>query len=97
MVSYSRFFKGLSIPAFQTNWFIRVSKKYSLPEYYPGQVVFHVMLAPGGYIAHPVEVVGLIWNGIDWDYWIELPPDHQRYNEEDSCQMEVDSSNLEPM
>src|SRR3712207_1240079 len=95
MVSYRRFFQGLSIPAFQTCWFVRVSKKFSLPEYYPGQVVFHVMQAPGGYIAHPVEVVGLIWNGLDWDYWVALPPDHPEYDEEDCVQMELNSWNLE--
>jgi hypothetical protein len=53
------------------------------PEYYIGQLVLHRMKRSNGEILHPVQIIGLYWTGIDWEYAVSLPPDHPQFVEED--------------
>lgn len=81
-------------------WHLPISKTEfdRQPEYHLGQTVFHKIQRTGGEILHPAKIVGLYWDGIDWVYSIDLPPEHPQFQVED-CEWlsEVSHWQLEAM
>jgi hypothetical protein len=78
-------------------WRLRISKNYDKPEYYIGQTVMHKMKVRQGEILHPVTVIGVRWNGIDWSYAVLLPEDHPQFDPEDHGWDELDHWLIEPL
>lgn len=78
-------------------WRLRISRKFPKPEYYIGQTVFHKMKVKQGEILHPVEIIGLWWDGFAWMYFIVLPEDHPKFELETHQVDEVESWQLEAM
>ena len=64
-------------------WHLPINKDFSQPEYYIGQTVLHCMKVPLGEILHPVDIVGISWNGERWDYEVWLPSNHPQFEEQD--------------
>ena len=67
------------------------------PEYCIGQTVLHRMKTYCGDILHTVTVIGLCWNGIDWNYDVLLPPDHPEWVEEDNEVINLELFYIEPI
>lgn len=84
-------------PAYLYFWQLPISKEFPLPKYYIGQVVFHRMQKKQGEILHSVVVIGISWNGIDWEYGIEFPEDHPQFKPRDAERDWVDEWRLEPI
>lgn len=78
-------------------WHQPVSKEFSQPQYFIGELALHVMRVPKGYVLHLVKVVGAYWTGIDWQYAIELPTDHPYYKKLDGEFEWVDEVYLEKL
>lgn len=78
-------------------WHLRISKIYDKPGYYIGQTVLHKMKVRQGEILHPVEVIGLRWTGIDWEYAVELPENHPQFELENHEWAELAEWQIEPM
>lgn len=66
-------------PACLYFWQLPISKQFTLPQYYIGQVVLHQIKRPNGEILHPVVVIGISWTGSDWQYGVQFPEDHPQY------------------
>lgn len=64
-------------------WYEPVIKEFSQPEYFIGELVFHIVQVVDGYILYPVKVLGLCWTGLDWEYAVELPVEHPYYIADD--------------
>jgi hypothetical protein len=88
---------GLCVNDSEDFWLLRVSKDFDQPEYFIGQTVWHRMKHPAGEILHPVEVIGLWWNGLDWNYIVSLPEDHPQFVPENNQVIEVEDWQIEEM
>ena len=93
MLQHSPF--RLTEPACLYFWQLPITKKYKLPKYYVGQVVLHRINQPNGEILHPVEVLGLWWNGCDWVYMIEFSTTHPEFKDREREIEEVEEFQLE--
>lgn len=78
-------------------WRLRVSRVFDKPEYYIGQTVLHRIKVRQGEILHPVEVIGLKWTDIDWEYAVKLPKDHPQFELEDHEWDQLNHWLIEPM
>ena len=76
-------------------WHLPITKNYSLPKYYIGELVLHRIDHPNGEILHPVTVIGMFYIGDEWIYMIELPTNHPDFKPEDSELDEVEEHQLE--
>ena len=88
---------SLEAPCSQDFWQLQISTEFEKPEYYIGQTVLHRIKVNRGEILHPVKVIGLLWSGIDWYYYVLLPEDHPEFKVEDSEWTEVENWELEAM
>ena len=68
---------------FEDFWSLRVTKEFTNPDYYIGQVVLLRHKVSQGEILFPVEITGISWMGDSWEYKVELPPDHPHFIERD--------------
>jgi hypothetical protein len=78
-------------------WHLRVSRVFDKPGYYIGQTVLHKMKVRQGEILHPVEVIGIFWTGIDWQYAVSLPEDHPYFEVDEREDEWLDDYEVEPM
>lgn len=81
----------------ENSWYLPVTKDFHKPEYYIGQVVWHVMKIPQGEILHPVTITGIYWTGIDWEYNAELPTNHPQFDDENYASEWLATWQLESM
>lgn len=93
MLSPSTRFWGLpcGIPRF---WRLRVAKDFSKPEYYIGQTVMHCCQLQDKQFCVYVDVMGISWTGMDWQYLVELPESHPYFKPDDYESEWVDSKDL---
>ena len=78
-------------------WYLQIIKTYDKPEYYIGQTVLHRIKVRQGEILHPVEVIGISWTGMDWQYSVSLPENHPWFEVDDNEREWVDDQELEAM
>jgi hypothetical protein len=78
-------------------WRLRITKEFDKPEYFIGQTVLHRIKVRQGEILHPVEVIGIFWTGIDWQYGVSLPEEHPWFEVDDREVEWVDDHEVEPM
>jgi len=88
---------GLNGLCLQDFWQLPVTKDFAQPEYYIGQTVLHVMKVKGGEILHPVQIIGALWTGLDWEYAVSLTEKHPEFEEEDCEWMLLNDWQLEAM
>jgi hypothetical protein len=62
---------------------LQIIEDFDQPEYYIGQLVWHRIKRPNGEILHPVQIIGLYWCGVGWEYAVTFPPDHPQFINED--------------
>lgn len=93
MLSPSTPFWGLpcGVPRF---WRLRIAKEFDKPKYYIGQTVVHVVNRLGINGRFYVDVLGLVWNGQDWQYCILIPEDHPDFKSNQSDWDWVDDKEL---
>jgi len=78
-------------------WRLRITKEFDKPEYFIGQTVLHRIKVRQGEILHPVEVIGIFWTGMDWQYGVSLPEEHPWFEVDDREVEWVDDHEVEPM
>lgn len=82
MLSPSTPFWGLpcGVPRF---WRLRVAKDFTKPEYYIGQTVILQATIVQKEVRAYVEVLGISWTGMGWEYLVELPENHPWFTPDD--------------
>ena len=82
MLQLNTRFWGLpcGIPRF---WRLRVAKDFTKPEYYIGQTVMHCYQLRDKQFRVYVDVLGIAWTGMDWQYLINLPKSHPLFKRDD--------------
>lgn len=78
-------------------WRLRIAKEFDKPEYFIGQTVLHRIKVRQGEILYPVDVIGIFWTGMDWQYAVSLPEEHPWFEVDDREVEWVDDHELEPM
>lgn len=78
-------------------WHLRISRDFDKPKYFIGQTVLHKIQVRQGEILHPVELIGISWTGIDWQYSAKLPDDHPWFRFEDNEVEWLDEHQIEAM
>lgn len=93
MLQPSTRFWGLpcGIPRF---WRLRVAKDFPKPEYYIGQTVMHCCELQNRQVRVYVDVLGISWTGMGWQYLVELPESHPYFKPDDYETEWVDSKEL---
>jgi hypothetical protein len=93
MLQPSTRFWGLpcGIPRF---WRLRVAKDFPKPEYHIGQTVMHCCVLQDKQVCVYVDVLGISWTGMDWQYLIDLPTSHPYFKPDDYETEWVDSKEL---
>jgi hypothetical protein len=93
MLQLSTRFWGLpcGIPRF---WRLRVAKDFTKPEYYFGQTVMHCCQLIDKQVFVYVDVLGIAYTGIDWQYMVNLPTAHPWFKPGDRETEWVDSKEL---
>lgn len=93
MLQPSTRFWGLpcGIPRF---WRLWVAKDFTKPEYYIGQTVMHCCQLQNKQFCVYVDVLGIAWTGMDWQYLIDLPKSHPLFKADDCESDWVDSKEL---
>lgn len=76
---------------------LQIIGEFSQPEYYIGQLVLHRIKRPNGEILHPVQILGVFWTGLDWQYAVSYPPDHPHFQIDDGEFDWIDDWQLELM
>jgi hypothetical protein len=93
MLQPSTRFWGLpcGVPRF---WRLRVAKDFIKPEYYLGQTVMHCCQLKEKQVFVYVDVLGISWTGMDWQYMVDLPTRHPWFKPDDhECEW-IDSKDL---
>jgi hypothetical protein len=75
-------------------WRLRVARDFSKPKYYIGQLVVHVVKIHDTEYRIHVDVLGLAWTGMDWQYMIEMPEYHPFFRPNESDWHWVDDKEL---
>lgn len=70
---------------------------FDQPEYHIGQLVWHCIKRPTGETLYPVQIVGICWSGLYWEYCVVLPEHHPWFQFNDSDYEWVSSDVLEAM
>lgn len=83
MISPSTPFWGLPC-GIARYWRLRVAKDFSRPKYYIGQTVIHEVNRVNAKGRFFVDVLGLVWNGKEWQYCVCIPDDHPDFKINDS-------------
>jgi hypothetical protein len=93
MLQLSTRFWGLpcGIPRF---WRLRVAKDFTKPEYYIGQTVMHCCQLIDKQVRVYVDVRGIAYTGMDWQYMVELPASHPWFKQFDNQTEWIDSKDL---
>lgn len=93
MLQPSTRFWGLpcGIPRF---WRLRVAKDFSKPEYYIGQTVMHCCELQDRRVCVYVDVLGISWTEMDWQYMVKLPASHPWFELDERQYEWVDSKEL---
>jgi len=95
MLPFSSLFQACA--ASSCSYSLEIIEKFGQPEYYIGQLVLHRMKRCNGEILYPVQVFGLMFTLVNWDYAVSLPSDHPQFIDEDSEWVWLESWLLEPM
>jgi hypothetical protein len=75
-------------------WRLRVAKDFIKPEYYIGQTVMHCCQLKDKQFCVCVDVLGVAWTGMDWQYMVDLPVSHPYFKADDYETEWVDSKDL---
>lgn len=95
MLPFSSLLQGCV--ASHCSYSLKIIEEFGQPEYYIGQLILHRIKLCNGEILHPVQVCGVLWTGIDWEYAVTLPSDHPQFVEEDHEWDLLNDWLLEPM
>ena len=75
-------------------WRLRISKDFTKPKYYIGQTVVHWAQVKETEVFAHVDVLGISWTGIDWQYLVNLPENHPWFRAKDEEWIWADSCEL---
>ncbi len=92
MLALNTSFRGLSCGVLRF-WRLRVAKDFTKPEYYIGQTVVWNLRFRDKEFSYFVDIVGIAWTNIDWQYLVSLAEDNPFPFEDQNSQW-VDAKEL---